>query len=85
MRKNYPVFSKEFNDIFQDLYYKLTYLLGYDDSNGNTTYIGKLDVYESDINTKINTVVTILNDDSVTYDKYTLINKAILINKLKGL
>jgi len=46
MRKNYPLISYELNDKFQDLYYKLTYILGYDDQDGNSTYIGAFDIIE---------------------------------------
>jgi len=54
MRKNYPLMSKELNDLFQDLYYKLVYLLGYDNDNNIRTYVGLYDEIEIQITTIIN-------------------------------
>jgi len=61
MRKNYPLLSQELNDTFQDLYYKLTYILGYDDDEGNTTYVGQFDKIETDLREAVHLVLLQLN------------------------
>ena len=49
MRKNYPLLSKELNDMFQELYYRLVYLLGYDNDQNQRTYTGVYDTIEIQI------------------------------------
>jgi len=60
MRTNYPLLSKELNDIFQDLYYKLVFLLGYADGDEKKTYQGIYDDLDSKIYTLTN--ASILQD-----------------------
>lgn len=62
MRTNYPLFSKELNDIFQDLYYKLVYLLGYTDSDAAKSYEGVYDNIELTIYELTNSLI--LQEDS---------------------
>ena len=57
MRPNYPLLSEELNDIFQDAYYKLVYILGYDGEDGTLKYLGKYDEFENRIREQIFTIV----------------------------
>jgi len=95
MRTNYPVLSDEFNDKFQDLYYKLTYLLGYDDESGNTTYEGLYDIitlrlnliYKSILNleNKNNGTLVFYKDTPQEIPLYSEWGKSIMINTLRSM
>jgi hypothetical protein len=98
MRKNYPVSSEELNDVFQDLYYKLTYILGYDDDDNATTekpYRGQFDMIEHRIR---EAVYLILFQENETKDKlilnkgtnnevalYSVFGKRIIIDELRSM
>ena len=65
MRKNYPLLSQEINDIFQDVYYKLVYVIGYDSEDTTQKTYGKYDEYEAIIKEQINTLIfNFLNDEN---------------------
>ncbi len=49
MRNYYPLLSEELNDRFLSAYADYTYLLGYDDEYGNTTYSGIYDTHETEL------------------------------------
>jgi len=101
MRKNYPVLSEELNDKFQDLYFKLTWILGYDDDEGNTTYVGQFDKIETDLREAIYLALPQINDakDSLVLNKgleddngeslevalYTKWGALIIINELRSM
>jgi len=61
MRTNYPLLSEELNDLFQDLYYKLVYLLGYTLNNSEKTYIGVYDTMEQKIQKVTNYIMLLEN------------------------
>ena len=73
MRKNYPLMSKELNDIFQELYYKLVYLLGYDDDQNVRSYVGVYDTIEETIGTLIYKITFQVTKDK---DKLVITNPA---------
>ncbi len=95
MRKNYPLISAEFNDIFQDIYCKLTYILGYDDDTGTTTYSGQFDDIEHKLRESVYIVVNQLSGDALVLNKnadaskeiplYTTWGRQIIINKLRSM
>ena len=65
MRSNYPLLSEELNDILLTMYSHYTYLLGYDDINGYTTYSGIYDIQESTMNVLVD-YITLKNTSSPT-------------------
>ena len=95
MRPNYPVISAELNDLFQDLYYKLTWILGYDDDNGNTTYQGQFDLIENRLREAIyisllqlnNTQDSLVFNEGTTYEVevYSTWGRNIIINELRSM
>lgn len=93
MRKNYPLLSQEVNDKFQDLYYKLTYILGYTDENNDKTYIGQFDKIEDSIKVAIQNITLqyVDSDDLVIFNSinslqlYSIWGKQMLIHKLRRL
>ena len=98
MRKNYPLLSEEMNDKFQDLYYKLTYILGYDDDdiNKTTTYKGQFDYVEERIREAVSVLVFQTNDNSLILNKgsidptipdleYKTWGEQIVINELRSM
>lgn len=48
MRRNYPLISKQINDVILTAYEHYVYLLGYDDENGVTTTSGVYDQLEEE-------------------------------------
>lgn len=90
MRTNYPIFSKELNDIFQELYYKLNYLLGYVNESYEKTYTGVYDTLETKVRTLTNNNILTLNDSETELEVYSesvysYIGKLIVINELRSL
>ena len=92
MRTNYPVLSKEVNDMFQDLYYKLVFLLGYAEGDEPKTYQGKYDELESTIQTLTNSIILQETDASLVYQSqagsiplYDVWGTYIVINELRSL
>ena len=82
MRKNYPMFSSEVNDIFQEAYYNLTYLLGYSDNNIKI-YMGLYDEIESKIYELYKKLLS--NNAQVTYiNLYKTWGRLIVINELRS-
>ena len=67
MRKNYPLFSKELNDIFQELYYNLVFLLGYDNEQNERTYNGLYDTIERDIGIMANAIILQESNNTLSY------------------
>ena len=53
MRDNYPVISKELNDILLTIYSHYVYILGYDNEYGETTYSGMYDTQEDALDSSI--------------------------------
>ena len=95
MRKNYPLISAEINDKFQDLYYKLTYILGYDDEEGNTLYQGKFDIIEDSLRNSVYKIIHQLSSDesSLVLNRnttneiplYSTWGRYIIINNLRSM
>ena len=95
MRKNYPLISAEINDIFQELYYNLTFILGYDDPTGATLYEGKFDVIEKSLRESIHKVMHQLNSsgNALVINRntdneiplYTTWGRYIIINNLRSM
>ena len=91
MRTNYPIFSDEVNDIFQELYYKLVFLLGYTESNEEKIYKGLYDEIDSKIYTLTNSSILQEIDDKLVYNTpvpiplYSTWGAYIVINELRSL
>jgi len=92
MRTNYTLISAELNDKFQDLYYKLTYMLGYSDELGNKIYIGEFNKFETKLRKlNYNTALQLDNNnlvldiDNMNIKLYTVWGRHILINKLRSM
>jgi len=80
MRKNYPLLSQELNDIFEDTYYKLVYIIGYDSEDGKPKFNGKFDIYEEQIKALIITIaLQYLGDENFpiykTWGKHNIRNE----------
>lgn len=82
MRKNYPLLSQEINDIFQDVYYKLVYIIGYDDENGDPKYKGKYDEYNERIRRQVYTLIFDLLGNT-THQVYRTWGRHIARNELR--
>jgi len=95
MRKNYPLLSEELNDMFQDLYFKLTYILGYDDDEGVQTYKGQFDIIEEDLREAIYLVLFQMNNSKdqlvvakdTAYESavYSTFGRCIIIKELRSM
>jgi len=92
MRKNYPLISTEVNDRFQELYYRLVFILGYDDGDGTTTHVGVFDIIETNLRKVIYNIIfqldssnenLLLNVNSNPIPLYTVWGKLITINELR--
>jgi len=73
MRAFYPFLMEEFNDIILTTYSHYTYLLGYDDVNGDTTYSGVYDIVEQSLATDSSQYVVLRNNyapDGVSIPQY---------------
>jgi len=80
MRKNYPLLSAELNDIFQDVYAKLVYVIGYDSETGKPKFKGQYDLYEERIRIQINSIIfTFISDEQQpvykTWSRHTVRNE----------
>jgi hypothetical protein len=93
MRKNYPLLSQELNDMFQDIYYKLVYLLGYDAADGYTGLYDEIEdqiaaltpcisLHSNDIGSELELSYPGSLDDYFVYSTW---GKLILINELRRL
>jgi len=95
MRPNYPLISFELNDMFQDLYYKLVYILGYDNEENETTYTGKYDKIEINLRESVYKIINQLDSYETSLVLYkgttqeiplfSKWNKYIIINELRSL
>lgn len=61
MRAYYPFISEEFNDIILETYSHYTYLLGYDNDHGSTTYSGIYDITEQTLDTISSSYIVLRN------------------------
>jgi len=92
MRTNYPLLSKELNDTFQELYYRLVYLLGYTEDDSLKTYQGLYDELEQTIYTLTNNIILQEESDALVYTSsngtiplYDVWGTYIVINELRSL
>ncbi len=62
MRTKFITYSKELNDAFLEAYSHYTYLLGYDDYYGATTYSGLYDILEREVQFNNEEYIILRND-----------------------
>jgi len=89
MRTNFPIISDELNDLVQELYYKLTYLLGYVNESYDKTSNGIYDLLETRIRTLVNNTMLTLSANNTTlimYDSilYRQVGRTLTINELRS-